>query len=277
MEQAAAQLAKEVPTLIDSHAHLDFEVFDEDRARVLERARERGVREIISIGTRPETSAAALKLAESDPLIFASAGLHPLSAHLYEDEAARAEAAAELAALMRAPRVVAVGETGLDYYYNPEHGEVQRRWFRWHLQESAASGRPIIVHIRDAFEDALRISAEEGLGSGGVVHCFTGGPEEAAAALELGYFISLSGIVTFKSAKALRRAVPEIPLDRLLVETDSPYLAPTPHRGSRNEPAFVVETAREVARLKGVSYEALCAATQENTRALFNLPHRAQS
>ena len=254
-------------TLVDSHAHLDFDRFDHDRDLVFQRAEEQGVREIISIGTTPESSAAALRLAQGHPRVFSSVGLHPLSAHEHGKEAEE-----KLLALTGDKRVVALRETGLDYHYHPEHGAVQRSWFRWHLRQSARLQLPVVVHIREAFEDALAISEEEGLKGGGVVHCFTGGVEEAQAALALGYFISLSGIVTFKSARALRAAVPEIPLDRLLIETDSPYLAPTPHRGKRNEPSFIVETAREVARLKGVSYEELCAATSVNARQLFQLP-----
>ena len=268
--------------MIDSHAHLDFDRFDEDRDELLTRAQEVGVERIISIGTRIESSERALALAERYPhLISASVGFHPL--YLGDDHE---EGRARLAELASDPRCVAIGETGLDYFYTQrdEQGEerseasraaleaAQRASFTRHLKLSAALNKPVIVHIRDAFDDAFAITAQEGLRGEGVVHCFTGGPEDCERALELGYHISLSGVVTFKSARALQAAVPLIPLDRILIETDAPFLAPVPMRGARNEPAFVRYTAERVAELKGLSFEALCEATTENARRLFSLP-----
>ncbi len=255
----------QTPTLIDSHAHLTFDRFDADRGAVLDRMTEAGVESAITIGTDVDSSEAALKLAESDARLFASAGIHPHQADDFDD--ARW---AELEALWDRERVVAVGETGLDYYYDYSDRARQQALFRRHLEAAKRRAMPAVIHIRDAFDDAFRIMGE--VGAGGVVHCFTGGPAECERALALGFFISLSGIVTFKSAKALRAAVPLIPADRLLVETDAPFLAPTPHRGKRNEPAFVVRTAAEVATLRGQDYADICAASRANTIRLFGLP-----
>lgn len=267
--------------MIDSHAHLDFDRFDEDREALLTRAQEAGVERVISIGTRVESSERALALAERYPdMISASVGFHPL--YLKDDHE---EGWARLETLARHPRCCAIGETGLDYYYSAqgdegterdaeERAEVearQRRSFTRHLELSARLQKPIIVHIRDAFEDAYQLTARHGLMAGGVVHCFTGGPEECERALALGYHISLSGVVTFKGAKALQQAVPLIPLDRVLIETDAPFLAPVPRRGERNEPAFVRYTAERVAALMGLPFEALCEAATRNTKALFAL------
>jgi len=267
--------------MIDSHAHLDFDRFDDDREAVLVRAREAGVERVISIGTRIESSERALALAERHPeMISASVGFHPL--YLKDDHEA---GWARLEELASAPRCCAIGETGLDYYYTAkgeggaersaeERAELearQRGSFARHLELSARARKPVIVHIRDAFDDAYELTARHTLRAGGVVHCFTGGPEECERALALGYHISLSGVVTFKSAKALQSAVPLIPLERVLIETDAPFLAPVPKRGERNEPAFVKYTAMKVAELMGLSFEALCEATTHNTRALFSL------
>jgi TatD DNase family protein len=252
---------------IDSHAHLDFDRFDEDREEVLTRAREAGVERVISIGTRLSSTRAAISLARAYPsYLSASAGFHPLS---LEDDTE--EGWATLIELAEAPEVVAIGETGLDYYYDPSQGEQQRISFRRHLKLSQKVNKPIIVHIRDAFQDVFEITAQEGIPAGGVVHCFTGGVEECERALALGYHISLSGIVTFKNAKNIQEAVPMIPLDRLLLETDSPYLAPTPHRGRRNEPAYVLHTAEVVSSLRGEPLETIANAATQNTYRLFNL------
>lgn len=252
--------------IIDSHAHLDFDRFDADRAAVVARAAAANVDTIITIGTDLASSRGALELARAYPNIYCSAGVHPHQVDAFDDADWPA-----LVALFEDPRVRAVGETGLDYYYDYGDRARQRLMFRRHLELCAAVGRPLVVHIRDAFDDAYALVEEVGLPAGGVVHCFTGGPEECARALALGFHISLSGICTFKSAKALRRAVAQIPIERLLIETDSPFLAPIPHRGARNEPAFVVHTAHEVAKLRGEPLEAICAATRQTTEALFGL------
>lgn len=253
--------------LIDSHAHLTFDRFDADRAAVLDRAAAAGVDAILTIGTDLESSRAALALAEKHPQLYASAGVHPHQADELDDADWPA-----FHQLWRHPKIRAVGECGLDYYYDHSDRARQRQVFRRHLEAAGEVDRPVVIHIRDAFDDAYADIAAVGLPAGGVVHCFTGGPAECARALEMGLYISLSGIVTFKNAKPLRRAVPTIPADRLLVETDSPFLAPVPHRGKRNEPAYVAETAREVARLRGEDEATVRAAARANTIRLFGLP-----
>ena len=250
--------------LIDSHAHLDFDRFDDDREAMLKRAQGAGVERILSIGTQLTSSKAALALAKTHTFIYSSAGVHPLAVGEFDDGDWP-----ELAALWRDPHVRAVGETGLDYYYDSAQQPRQRRLFEKHIRAASEVGLPLVIHIRDAFDDAFELLERLGTPAGGVLHCFTGGKKECERALELGLYISLSGIATFKSAKALREAIPEIPKDRLLVETDAPYLAPVPLRGQRNEPAFVVHTAAEVARLRGESYPELCGSTRANAQRLF--------
>ena len=220
--------------------------------------------QIVTIGTHRESSQAAIELAERHESIYATAGVHPLAVEKFQSEDWQS-----FESMWTHPDVVAIGETGLDYYYTPETADQQRQLFERHLVAGQQFNLPVVVHIRDAFEDAFEL-LEAHLGdAGGIVHCFTGGPEECARALELGMYISLSGIATFKNAKALRDAIPMVPQDRLLVETDSPYLAPIPHRGKRCEPGFVYDTAKVVAELRGDDFETLCAYTVENTRKIF--------
>ena len=257
---------KNIP-LIDSHAHLDFDRFDDDRSDVIDRARRAGVYAILSIGTDIASSQRAVDLAGQNDMLYASAGIHPHQADDFQDDEW-----ATLRGMWTMPQVKGIGETGLDYYYDYSDRDRQCLLFEQHLQAAYEFKLPVIIHIRDAFDDAFRLIKDVGIPAGGVVHCFTGGPDECARALDLGLHISLSGIVTFKNAKALRAAVPTIPIDRLLVETDSPFLAPVPYRGKRNEPAFVRETAMEVAALREVSFEVLAEATCKNTHELFNLP-----
>ena len=253
--------------LIDSHAHLDGPKFAGDLDAVLDRARAAGVDTVITIGVDLATSLAAADLARRYPGVFASAGVHPHDAARFDDADWPA-----LAALWAEPRVRAVGETGLDYFYDFSPRERQRALFRRHLEAAGEVGRPVVIHIRDAYDDALALVAEVGVPSGGVVHCFTAGPAECERALALGLHISIPGIVTFKNGDSIRAAIPLVPDDRLLVETDSPYLAPIPHRGQRNEPAFVAHTAARVAEVRGVSVESLTATTRANTIRLFGLP-----
>lgn len=252
--------------LIDSHAHLDFDRFAEDLDAVLDRAADANVPRAITIGTDLASSRRAVELAGRFPgRLWASAGVHP-----HQADAFQATDWPPLQALWATAAVVAVGETGLDYFYNYGDRVRQRSLFERHVAESNAVGKPVVVHIRDAFEDAFRILEAGGVQKG-VVHCFTGGPAECERALALGLYISLSGIVTFKSATALREAATLVPADRLLVETDSPFLAPVPHRGKRNEPAFVTHVAACVAELRGEPLDALCDATRANTERLFAL------
>jgi TatD DNase family protein len=252
--------------LVDSHCHLDFDVFDGDRGAVLERARAAGVGTMLTICTHLSKFEQVRAVADSDPEIWCSVGVHP---HEAAEEGIDAPAA--LIERARHPKVVGIGETGLDFYYDHSPREAQRVNFQAHIEAARETGLPLIVHARDADEETaemLRAAARAG-GLTGVMHCFSSGPALAEAALEIGFYISLSGIVTFKNAEELRGIAKDVPLDRLLVETDAPYLAPIPLRGKRNEPAFVAHTARFVAGLKGVEEGALAAATTENFYRLF--------
>jgi TatD DNase family protein len=256
--------------LADSHAHLDFEQFADDLDQVLARAAEAGVAPVITVGTDLASSRRALELAGGSPMLHATAGIHP-----HEAGNATAEDWAALRQLFSDEQVVGVGETGLDYHYRFHPPEVQQDLFRRHLRLSGEVGRPVVIHVREAFDDAFAILGEEGVAAGGVLHCFTGGPRECERALELGLHISLAGIVTFPQAAELQQAARLVPADRLLVETDAPYLAPVPLRGKRNEPAYVVHTARKVAALRQVGFDELCAETRANTIRLFGLGDRA--
>lgn len=288
--------------LIDAHCHLepdDFRrpapeagAFIDERPEVLARARAAGLVQLVVIGSGHGAAEVrnAVALARSHEHLFAALGVHPHDARvvitpdapdrdgvLPTGELPRGEVLWDEIAHLAAtePRVVAVGETGLDYYYNLSPPEVQKELFRRTLRLSAAVDKPVVLHIRDAHPDALAIVREEGAPAGGVVHCFTGGPTEASAWLELGFAISLSGIVTFKTATAIQAAARLVPPERLLIETDCPYLAPIPHRGKRNEPAFLVHTAEFVARLRGVPIGQLAAETTAAARRLFRLPRPA--
>ncbi|CAD7335718.1 TatD family deoxyribonuclease [Sphingomonadales bacterium 56] len=252
--------------LIDSHCHLNYKGLIEDQQNVLERARAAGIDLMLNIATRESEWDAVLATAEQQPDVYATVGIHPHEAdeHPHIDTAKLIERAAH-------PLVVGIGETGLDYCYDHSDRARQQGSFRAHIAASRATGLPLIVHTRDAEEDTLAILREE-MGQGtypGVIHCFTASGAFADAALDLGFYISISGIVTFKSAKDLQETAARLPLDRLLVETDSPFLAPVPHRGKPCEPAFVADTARFLANLRGQSVEELASATSANFRTLF--------
>lgn len=253
--------------LVDSHCHLDFPDFAAEVDEVVARAGDAGVRLMVTISTKVSEFDRVRALAERFANVYCSVGIHP-------HEAAREPDidTARLVELARHPKVVGIGETGLDYFYEHSPREAQMKSFRAHIAAARETGLPLIVHTRDADEDTGRIIAEE-MGKGafpGLLHCFTSGRALAMQALDLGLYISLSGIVTFKSAAGLQETAREIPLDRLLVETDAPYLAPVPKRGKRNEPSFVLHTAAKVATLKGVDVEALGRATSENFLRLFS-------
>jgi TatD DNase family protein len=252
--------------LIDSHAHLAFEQFAIDLPDVLKRAEQAGVCVVITVGTDAASSRRSMQLTDTYDHLFCTAGIHPHEASKFEKEQWPV-----LEHLWQQPRVVAVGETGLDYYYAFSEPADQRALFARHLEASAECGLPLVIHVRDAYDDAFMLIEQAGLVSGGVLHCFSGGPSECDRALQLGLAISLSGIVTFPGATRVREAVPMIPDDRLLVETDAPYLAPVPRRGKRNEPSWVVHTAKRVAEIRGVDFEHLCRQTRENTIRLFGL------
>ncbi|HEY7807576.1 MAG TPA: TatD family hydrolase [Croceibacterium sp.] len=254
-------------TLIDSHCHLEYEGLAEDQRGVLERARAAGVGGFLNISTRRGEWGRVVGTAEREPDVWASIGIHPHEADQHADlgEAALLEAVAH-------PRVIGIGETGLDYYYDKSDRQVQQALFRTHIAVSRINGLPLIIHTRDAEDDTVAILEDE-LGKGAfpaLIHCFTASPAFGRKVLELGLTISLSGIVTFRNAKELQEFAPEIPADRLLVETDSPFLAPVPHRGRPCEPAYVADTARFVADLRGESLEALAENTTRNFRGLFS-------
>ncbi len=255
--------------LFDSHAHVDGPEFDADRDEVLARARAAGVQRMVVIGAVGDPSSAerSVALAERDPNVWATVATHP------HDVVKMTPAWWDVhERLAPHPRVVAIGETGLDYYYDHSPRDVQRAAFARFIELAHRVGKPVVCHIRDAHEDAREILvAGKAMELGCVIHCFTGTPEDARAYAALGCYISFSGIVTYKTAHFLRDAVPLVPPDRLLIETDCPYLAPIPKRGKRNEPGFIVHTAEEVARCAGMSFEDLAARTTENACRVFRI------
>lgn len=252
---------------IDSHCHLDRLDFDKlgtDLDGALAAARVRGVGHFLCIGVDLESLPAVLAVAEAHGDVSASVGVHPLHLDALEPEIER------LVELAAHPRVVAIGETGLDYHYDQEQPADQQRRFRKHIEAARRCDKPLVVHTRAARTDTIGILKEEGAGAG-VLHCFTEDWDMAKAALDLGFYISFSGIVTFANAVELREVARKVPLDRLLVETDSPWLAPVPYRGKTNQPAYVVEVVEAVAALRGLSPEALGEATSANFRRLFGV------
>ncbi|MBL0140954.1 MAG: TatD family hydrolase [Betaproteobacteria bacterium] len=251
--------------LVDSHCHLDFPDLRPELDALLARMAENGVTHALTISTTLAGFPGVLAVAQSRPNLWCSVGVHP-----DERRDGRETSVEELVALASHPKVIAIGETGLDYFRVEGDTEWQRERFRVHVRAARACSKPLVIHTREAAVDTLRILEDEGASAvGGVMHCFTESLEVAQAAMRLGFFISFSGIVTFKNAKALKEVATLVPLERMLVETDAPYLAPAPHRGKTNEPAFVRHVAEEVARLKGVSLEAVAAATTRNFFDLF--------
>lgn len=258
--------------LIDSHCHLDrldLAAHDGSLDAALDAARARGVSQFLCIGVSADNAAAVKSLAERYEDVHCSVGVHPLD--LQPGETLALE---WLLSELQHPRVVAIGETGLDYHYEPEAAELQQQAFRLHLDAAKATGKPVIVHTREARADTLALLREAALPQAGVLHCFTEDWEMARAALDLGFYISLSGIVTFRNADALREVARQVPADRLLVETDSPYLAPVPYRGKPNLPQYVREVAEYLAELRGVPFEAFAEQTSENYLRLFPLARR---
>jgi TatD DNase family protein len=251
----------------DSHCHLNYKGLVEEQQAVLGRARAAGVETMLNISTRASEWDEVLAVAERESDVWASVGIHPHEADIHPD--VEAETLIERA---RHPRVVGIGESGLDFYYDRSDRERQRASFRSHIAAARESGLPIIVHTRDAEEDTHAILAAE-MGKGaysGVIHCFTASADFARKALDLGLYISISGIVTFKNARDLQATAATVPADRLLIETDAPFLAPVPHRGRPCEPAFVADTARFLAQLRGESVEELASSTTANFRRLFS-------
>ena len=253
--------------LIDSHCHLDFPDFAPERDAIVARAVAAGVKRIITICTHVAKFPQVAAVAEAYPNVWCTVGTHPHNAHLEPDTAV-----ARLVELSKHPRCVGIGEAGLDYHYDRSPRDVAERVFRAHCAAARESGLPLVIHSRDADADTARILREE-MGQGAfkaLLHCFTASRELAGTALELGLSISFSGVVTFKNSQALRDIARDVPLGRILVETDAPYLAPMPHRGKRNEPAFTAHTARVLAGLKGVSEAEFAAATTANVLRLFS-------
>jgi TatD DNase family protein len=249
---------------VDSHCHLDYKPLSDDLDATMGKAREVGIGAVLTIGTSISGSEALPALVERHENIWCTAGIHP------HEAAKEGPGVSELTRLARHPKVVGLGETGLDYYYDHSPRETQMQVFREHVRIAAETGLPLVVHTRDAEPDTaavLKEAAESGVT--GVLHCFSSSRQLAETALELGFYVSISGIVTFKNAEDLRQTVRSIPLDRLLVETDAPYLAPAPHRGRPNEPALLVHTAQKVAELKGLELDTLARATTDNFFRLF--------
>jgi TatD DNase family protein len=251
--------------LVDSHCHLDDEQFHPDREQAIERARAAGVGHLLAIGTGngPPDLEAALRLARQYPFIYATVGVHP-----HDAAKATAETLAKLEALLSDEKVLALGEIGLDYHYDFSPRDVQHEIFVAQLRLADKAGKPVVIHTREAWQDTLRLLRENWSG-GGIMHCFSGGADEAREALDLGFHLAFGGVLTFPKADAVRDAARLTPPARLLVETDAPYLAPVPHRGKRNEPAFAVDTLRRLAEVRGAPPEEIAAQTTSNFKALF--------
>jgi TatD DNase family protein len=255
--------------ITDSHAHIFWDSFDADRAQVLERARAAGVERMVLVGTNVETSRAAFELAGKERGLFPTAGIHP-----HDSSESTADARREIEAMCRREDCVGVGETGLDFFKNFSPREAQLDNFRWHLALARAIDLPIVVHCRDAHDDVVELLREH-RGVRGVMHCYTMGESELAPYLELGFYISFSGVVTYPKNDANQRAARAVPDDRLLIETDCPYLAPQGHRGSRNEPALASVVLTKVAELRGQPREHVERITSDNASQLFALERHA--
>jgi len=270
------------PVFVDSHAHLEGPRFDPDRDEVIARARENGIRTILAIGTGdgPGTLDCAVKIADKYDFIYATVGIHP-----HEVKLAQESDFQELEALAKNPKVIAWGEIGLDYYYDHSPRDLQQQAFIKQMELAKAAKLPIVIHCRpsdnsdNAWEDCLRLIQEHWSpsGLGGVLHCFTSTWPHAKRALDMGFMISFAGNVTFPKAQQIRDSAKEVPLDRMFIETDSPFLAPVPYRGKRNEPAFVKETARQLGELRGLSAEEVGERTSQNFYRFFSLPENAAS
>jgi TatD DNase family protein len=273
---------------IDSHAHLEGKRYDADRDEVLARAKHSGIEAYLAIGNGegPDTADCAIRLANKYagqaqyPEIWASVGIHPHEASLANDAAD-----SQMLEWARHPKVIAWGEIGLDYFYDHSPREVQKAVFRRQMELAQTAKLPIIIHCRpsdnseNAWDDSLALIAEQWApsGLGGILHCFTGSIEHARRALDIGFMISFAGNVTFPKAQSIRDAAQFVPLDRMLIETDSPYLAPIPHRGQRNEPMFVTEVARQIGQLRGLSAESVGQQTADNFRRFFKLDEKYES
>lgn len=254
--------------LIDSHAHLDMQDFGHDRLKVIERAIEGGLTHIITIGIDLESSISALELSRKHDFIYATVAYHPHNARECAPQSLE-----RLAQMASEPKVVAWGEIGLDFYRHYSPPDDQLKIFRHQLEIANDLNLPVIIHSREAHSEVLSMLKKMGKGEKkGVIHCFSGDTDLAMAFIELGYYISIPGTVTYKKASLVREVASRIPLDHMLVETDAPFLTPVPKRGKRNEPVFVTYTAQEIARLRNSDFEEIAAATSGNAKALFGLP-----
>ena len=270
------------PIFVDSHAHLEMEQFNNDRSAMLQRAQDAGIQTILAIGsgTGPGSLDCAIQLADQHEFIYATIGIHPHEAKLASDADFE-----ELAQLAKRPKVIAWGEVGLDYFYDHSPRDVQQQVFLKQLRLAQAAQLPIVIHCRpsdhgeDAWQDCLKLLHEHWApsGLGGILHCFTGTWSHAQQALDMGFMISFAGNLTFPKAQQIREAAKQAPLDRMLIETDSPFLAPVPHRGMRNEPAFVKEVARQVGELRGLSSEDIGLQTAKNFYRFFSLHEKTNS
>jgi TatD DNase family protein len=267
---------------IDSHAHLEGKQFAQDREQVITRARDAGVRNIVAIGNGdgPSNFDCGIQLAEKYDFLYATIGIHPHEARLADQAAFD-----RMEQLARHPKIIAWGEIGLDYFYDHSRRDVQQRVFVTQMELASAAKLPIVIHCRpsdnsdNAWEDCLHLIQEHwaSKGLGGILHCFTGKWEQASRALNMGFIVSFAGNLTFPKAQQIRDVAMQVPLDRILIETDSPYLAPVPHRGKRNEPAFVVETARKLGALRGLSLDNVAERTSRNFYSFFKLAEISES
>ena len=249
--------------LIDSHAHLDNDQFDEDRAEVLERISEQ-LEFAVNIGYDIQSSRKSVEYAHKYDFIYAVVGVHPIDIEGYSDEVEK-----ELEELAKDPKVLAIGEIGLDYHGMTQPKEVQQKFFRKQMELARRVGKPVVIHSRDAMEDTLKI-LNEFPDVGGIFHCYPGSVESAREVLDR-YYLGIGGVLTFKNAKSLVKVVENIPLDKLILETDCPYMAPTPNRGKRNEPVYVQYVAEKIAQLKGITFEEVARATNENTKKAYRM------
>lgn len=252
--------------LIDTHAHLDFDRFDEDREEVIEAAYQEDIQRIINVGADMESSVNSVELAKEYDFIYAAVGVHP-----HEAKDFSSEDYLKLKELASSPKVLAIGEIGLDYYYDNSPRQKQQEVFKRQLDLAKELDLPVIIHSRDAKEDTLKILKEEAQGLKGVLHCYAYDLTTAQEVINLGFYLAFGGVITFNNAKDLREVVKEVALERILIETDAPYLTPAPHRGKRNEPKYVQEVAKKVAEIKGVSLEEVAEITTKNAKELFNI------
>lgn len=254
------------PMIFESHAHFDAEQFDEDRDSLLNSMQENGVGTIVNIGATLKSCTEVVELAEKYPFVYAAVGVHP-------DEVGELneETFAHVKAQSQKEKVVAVGEIGLDYYWDNEAHDVQKKWFIRQLELARELDLPVVIHSREAAADTLEVMKEYAKGLRGVIHCFSYSRELAAEYVKMGFYIGIGGVVTFKNAKKLKEVAEAVPLEKILLETDSPYLAPVPYRGKRNSSLYIPYIAEEIARIKGVTYEEVVAQTERNGKELFRI------